>query len=172
MQKGHNVALLHSGGIMEASMKHNDSESPAWLQMCAAGELDPFRRMAARRAILSHSQAQDCTVYRSDAEDEDAEEEDLGDARILFVGPFQAPESWSETERSEFFDELDPQLFVTALIECEAPAHSSSFFLADIGDYVATMTAGGQVEMFFVHDCREDDQGRLCVLVRDEEPLF
>ncbi len=153
-------------------MQHTDSGSPAWLQMCTAGELDPVRRMAARQAILGHAQALDCTVYRSDDDDEDAEEEDLGDARILFVGPFQAPESWSETERAAFFDELDPQLFVTAFIECEAAAQSSAFFLADIGDYVATMTAVGQVEMFFVHDWHESDEGRLCVLVRDEEPLF
>lgn len=153
-------------------MKHTDSECSAWLQMCAAGELDPVTRMAARMEILSHAQAKDCTVYRSDDDDEDAEEEDLGDARILFVGPFQAPESWSEAERSEFFDELDPQLFVTAFIECEAAAQSPAFFLADIGDYVATLTASGQVEMFFVHDCHEDDRGRLCVLVRDEEQLL
>lgn len=153
-------------------MQHTDSESPAWVQLCAAGELDPERRMAARQAVLGHAQAQDCTVYRADEGDEDAEEEDLGDARILFLGPFQAPASWSESERSAFFEELDPQLFVTALIECEASAQSAAFFLADIGDYVACMTADGQVEMFFVHDCHEDDQGRLCVLVRDDEPEF
>ena len=153
-------------------MQHTDSECPVWLQLCAAGELDPVRRMAARQAILGDAQARDCTVYRADEGDEDAEEEDLGDARMLFVGAFQAPESWSESECAAFFDELDPQLFITAFIECEAAAQSSAFFLAEVGDYVACMTADGQVEMFFVHDWQEDDRGRLCVLVRDEEPLF
>lgn len=156
-------------------MKQSDpgtADDPAWLQVCAAAELDPQQRMAARVAILNHPDALDCTLYRADETDEDAEEEDLGDARILFIGAFQTPQVWSDADCAEYFDGLDPALFVTAYIECEVPAASSAFFLPEIGDYVATMTADGVVEMYFVHDCNESADGTLCVLIRDEEPLF
>ena len=153
-------------------MQDSESKCPVWLQLCQEGELNPVLRMAARQAILAHEQARDCSVYRADEDDEDAEEQDLGDARILFVGPFQAPDAWNEAERAAFFDELDPKLFVTAFIECGSPANSKAFFQPDLGDYVACMTSEGLVEMYFVHDWQEDDRGRLCVLVRDEEPLF
>ena len=69
------------------------STDAVWVQMCLADDLDPQKRMASRLAILRHAEAQDCTLYRPDDEDEsdDAEELDLGDARILFTGLFQAP---------------------------------------------------------------------------------
>jgi hypothetical protein len=44
--------------------------------------------------------------------------------------------------------------------------------MAESGDHVASITADGQVVMHFIHDWREDEQGRLCVLVRDDQPLF
>jgi hypothetical protein len=37
---------------------------------------------------------------------------------------------------------------------------------------VAAVAADGQVQMYFVHDWQEDEQGRLCVLLRDDQPLF
>ena len=79
------------------------STDAVWVQMCLADDLDPQKRMASRLAILRHAEAQDCTLYRPDDEDEsdDAEELDLGDARILFTGLFQAPAEWSEAERAE-----------------------------------------------------------------------
>ena len=40
-----------------------------------------------------------------------------------------------------------------------------------MGDYVAVMLAEGGVAMYYVHDWHEDDQGRLCVLIRDDEEL-
>ncbi|MBF7730033.1 hypothetical protein [Pseudomonas sp. N040] len=128
--------------------------------------------MAARRAILEDPQALDCTLYRADEEDADAEEEDLGDARIRFAGAFRAPAAWGAAACAEYFGDDDPGLFSCAYIECVAAVSTAAFFTAEVGDYVAVMTAAGQVEMFFVHDCSEDEAGRLCVLIRDDEPLF
>lgn len=156
-------------------MKPNDQSSAAdalWTQMCEAEGLDPDRRLAARLAILRSAQAQDCTVYRPDENDPDAEEEDLGDARILFTGPFQVPADWNEQACTEFFDDADPTLFVTAFIECEAAPASRGFFVPEVGDYVAVTPEPDQVVMYYVHDCSEDEHGRKCVLIRDDEPLF
>lgn len=143
-----------------------------WMQMCAAGGLDPEARLAARMAVLRGDGALDCTVYRPDENDPDAEEEDLGDARILFTGPFEVPQAWSEAERAEFFDDADPEQFVTAFIECEAQPGAAGFFAPEVGDYVAVMQEQGAVVMFYVHDWHEDEEGRKCVLIRDDEPLF
>ncbi|RJG11148.1 hypothetical protein D3879_15260 [Pseudomonas cavernicola] len=139
--------------------------------MCKANELDPERRLVARLAILSDKNAQDCTVYRPNEHDPDAEEEDLGDAKILFTGAFQAPEEWDEEERVDFFGDADPASFMTAFIECEAKPASARFFAPEVGDYVATMPGLGAVVMFYVHDYSEDQNGRKCILIRDDEPI-
>ncbi|HBX57594.1 hypothetical protein [Pseudomonas sp. UBA2684] len=133
--------------------------------------IDQPKRLAARLAILQHPDAQDCTVYRSDDDDPEAEEEDLGDAKILFTGVFAAPADWDEHERSEFFGDSAPELFINAYIECEAKPATAGFFVPEIGDYVATMPGLGEVVMFYVHDCNEDEHGRLCTLIRDDELL-
>lgn len=158
----------------ENTVKRDDQAAAdaAWVRMCAAAGLDPQRRLAARLAVLHGEAAQDCTVYRPPADDPDAEEEDLGDARILFGGPFLAPAEWSAEECAAFFDDVDPQLFVRACIECQAAPSARAFFVAEVGDYVAVMSADGGVEMFYLHDCHEDEQGLHCVLIRDDQPLF
>ncbi|WP_437881518.1 hypothetical protein [Pseudomonas sp. LRF_L74] len=120
-----------------------------------------------RQAVLDHHDAVDCTVYRPDAHDEDAEELDLGDAKVLFTGPFQAPQAWDAAEREAFFDGLDPALFFTALIEPEAAPASKAHFVAQAGDYLAAIE-GGAVTMYFVHE--RDEKGY--VLIRDDQPLF
>jgi hypothetical protein len=156
-------------------VKQNEQASAldaVWRQMCQAAGLDPEQRLAARLAILRDEKALDCTAYRPDETDPDAEEEDLGDARILFVGSFQAPEAWDAEARAGFFGDDDPALFFSAFIECEAAPAARGFFAVEEGDYVAVMSATGAVEMYYVHDCREDERGRLCVLIRDDEPLF
>ena len=142
-----------------------------WQQMCEAAGLDPQRRLAARRAVLDDPQALECSLYRPDENDPDAEEEDLGEARVRLIGPFLAPPEWDAEDREAFFGDDDPQLFVTALIECEAEPGSAAFFLAAEGDYLAAMPGQGEVAMYYVHDCREDEQGRRCVLIRDDQPL-
>lgn len=129
--------------------------------------IDPQLRLT----ILGHPDAQDCSVYRPDEDDPDAEELDLGDAKVLFTGAFQAPADWDELERAEFFGDAAPEAFVTAYIECEAKPGSAGFFVADIGDYVASMPGLGEVVMFYVHDYSEDQQGRHYTLIRDDEPL-
>lgn len=143
-----------------------------WLQMCEAAGVDPEKRLAARRAVLDSAEAVECTVYRPDENDPDAEEEDLGEARILFGGAFVAPTEWREEECEEFFGDDDPELFVTARIECEAAPSSSSYFVPEIGDYLAAVPGQGEVVMYYVHDWEEDDDGLHCVLIRDDVQLF
>lgn len=124
-----------------------------------------------RQAILDNPQAQDCTVYRPDETDLDAEELDLGDAKVLFTGPFVAPVEWDAQEREDFFADSDPALFVTAYIECEAKPGSKAYFQASVGDYVAAMPGLGEVVMYCVEDYSEGDKGRLFVLLRDDQTL-
>lgn len=121
--------------------------------------------------ILNHPQAQECTVYRPDANDPDAEEEDLGDAKIVFTGPFQAPAEWDELEREEFFADSDPALFFAAQIACVAKPGSKQYFAVEPGDYVASMPGLGEVVMYFVCDCHEDEHSRSYILIRDDELL-
>jgi hypothetical protein len=131
------------------------------------------QQLAARLAILENPQAQDCTVYRADEknQDADAEEVDLGDAKVLFCGPFEAPTDWDAAEREDYFGESAPELFVNARIECDAKPGSKSHFTADIGDYVAAQPSLGEVVMYYVHDYLDDDTGCTYVLHRDEEVL-
>ncbi len=144
---------------------------PVWVQMCNAAELDPSRRLTARQAVLESNAALDCTLYRPDDHDPDAEEEELGDARILFTGAFQSPQAWSDAERADFFGEEDPEQFVTALIECAEQPASPRFFTPEPGDYVAVME-NDVVVMYYLYDCQEDEQGLQGVLIRDEQELF
>lgn len=143
-----------------------------WLQMCEAAGVDPEKRLAARRTVLESAEAVQCTVYRPDENDPDAEEEDLGEARLVFTGAFEAPAEWDAEEREEFFGDDDPEQFVTARIECEAEAASSGYFVPEMGDYLAAITGQGEVTMYYVHDCEEDDDGLHCVLIRDDVELF
>ena len=142
-----------------------------WNPHCAAVGVDPQRRLAAREAILADSAALDATLYRPDDEDEEAEEEELGDARVLLQGPFAAPAQWSEEDRQAYFDGCDPALFFTALIEAEATPGSAAFFLPEPGDYVALMVRADKVEMYYLYDCEETEQGLVCVLLRDDLEL-
>ncbi len=140
-----------------------------WVQMCEAAGLDPHKRLTARNAVLASSQALDCTVYRPNENDLDAEEEDLGDARILLLGAFEPPAEWSAAERAEFYDDADPQAFFSALIECEAKPASKAFFIAEAGDYAAVMSPAGSVQMYYLLESEESDDGLRCVLLRDDE---
>lgn len=133
--------------------------------------IDPQQHLAARQAILNHPDAQDCTLYRPDEEDPEAEELDLGDAKILFTGTFQAPADWDAEERAEYFGDSPAELFMTARIECEAKPLSAGYFTPEVGDYLASMPGLGEVVMFYVHDCNEDEHGRTYVLIRDDESL-
>ena len=133
--------------------------------------MDTEQQLAARLAILENPEAQDCTVYRADDQDLEAEEVDLGDAKVLFCGPFEAPADWDAAEREDYFGDSAPELFVNARIECEAKPGSKSHFTVDIGDYVAAQPGLGEVVMFYVHDYLEDDSGCTYVLLRDEEVL-
>lgn len=144
-----------------------------WVQMCEAAGLDPEQRLKARHSVLDSPDARDCTLYRPVEEDDpDAEEEDLGDARIVFQGPFQAPAHWGEAELEEFFGDEDPEQFVAALIECCAPPSSSQYFTAEPGDYVAVVNERGQIHMYYLYSSHEQNDGLHCVLIHDDEALL
>ncbi|TBU72291.1 hypothetical protein DNK10_21555 [Pseudomonas daroniae] len=122
-----------------------------------------------RQRVLDAAESQDCTVYRPDEDDADAEEQDMGDARVLFTGAFEPPQEWDAAERDDYFDGSDPALFVTALIACEAKPGSKAFFKPQAGDYLAIMSRDGKVEMYFVCERLDDEQGSSFVLIRDEQ---
>ena len=121
-----------------------------------------------RQHVLDAADALDCTVYRPDEDDLDAEEEDLGDAKVLFTGPFEPPQEWDAAKREDYFDGTDPALFVTALIACEAKPGSKAFFTPQAGDLLAAMNEG-KVEMYFVCERLDDENGSSYVLIRDDE---
>lgn len=129
--------------------------------------LDP----QARKAVLEHPQALDCSVYRPDEKDEDAEELDLGEARLLVLGAFEPPVDWDARQREEYFGEEDPALFFGARIECLAAPLSKAFFTAESGDYVAAQPSQGEVVMYYVYDQEEDAEGHRYILIRDDEEL-
>lgn len=122
--------------------------------------------MTSPDSLLDHADAQDCTVYRPNERDPDAEELELGDARILFTGPFVVPAEWDAREREDYFDGCDEELFVTARLESEAGQGAQGHFVAEPGDYVAVV-ADGAVQMYYVYDLAD---GRY-VLIRDDEIL-
>lgn len=129
-------------------------------------------QLAVRQTVLHSPDALECTLYRADENDPDAEELDLGDAKLLFLGPFEAPADWDAAERAEYFGDSAPELFFSARLECLAAPDAKAWFSADVGDYVATLPGQGEVLMYYVHDYLEEPDGSLSyVLLRDEELL-
>lgn len=125
----------------------------------------------ARNAVLEDPRALECSVYRPDEQDEDAEELDLGEARVLLLGAFEAPIDWDARQREEYFGEEDPALFFSARVESLAAPGSKTFFTVESGDYVAAQPSLGEVVMYYVYDQEDDAEGRRYVLIRDDEEL-
>lgn len=125
----------------------------------------------ARNAVLEDPRALECSVYRPDEKDEDAEELDLGEARVLLLGAFEAPIDWDAHQREEYFGEEDPALFFSARVESLAAPGSKAFFTVESGDYVAAQPSLGEVVMYYVYDQEDDAEGRRYVLIRDDEEL-
>lgn len=121
-----------------------------------------------RPALLEHPDALECTIYRANEADPDAEEQDMGDARILMAGPFEPPAEWSAQERADYFDGTPAEAFITARFECLAEPGSKDWFTVEADDYAAVMEAPGQIAMFYVCE-RLDDGSGLYVLIREEE---
>ena len=78
-----------------------------------------------RAAILENPDALECTLYRPDEYDEEAEEQDLGDARIVITGPSGAGRMGCQ-DRDDYFDGTAPEAFVVARIACQAAPDSGS----------------------------------------------
>lgn len=146
-------------------------DDAAWQAACAANGLDPQQRLQARQQLLGHPDSLDCCLYRPDEEDADAEELDLGDARVLLQGQFQPPADWDEQTCEDYFDDSDPADFVAALLEpCAAPG-TRQHFRPQPGDYVAVSEADGRVQMYYLYECLEQDDGLHCVLIREHDEL-
>src|SRR3546814_17925088 len=95
-----------------------------------------------RAAILENPEALECTLYRPDEYDEEAEEQDLGDARIVISGPFEAPAEWDAKDRDDYLAGTAPEAFVVAPSACQAaPASGVSFTRPEPGR-VGTHDAG------------------------------
>ncbi|BCG22739.1 hypothetical protein TUM18999_09300 [Pseudomonas tohonis] len=148
------------------------ASDPTWVQICQAAALDPQRRFASRQAVLASTVALEATLYRGDEDDPDAEEEDLGDARVLITGTFQPPAEWSAEERADYYDGSDPEEFFSALIECIAAPASRAYFTAEAGDQVAVSTAEGAIQMYYLYEIFEDEDGHHAVLIRDTEAFI
>jgi len=119
-----------------------------------------------RAAILAHPQALDCTIYRANAHDEDGEEQDLGDARVVITGQFEPPAEWDAKARDDYYDGMPPEAFVTAHFASEADADSKGFFTVEADDYAAVTEPDGSVAMFYVCERLDDDS---YVLLREED---
>ena len=61
----------------------------------------PATEQPSRETILAHPDALECTIYRAHETDPDGEEHDMGDARVVMTGPFDAPLEWDAQERGD-----------------------------------------------------------------------
>ena len=116
-----------------------------------------------REALLSHPDTLECTLYRANEENPEAEELDLGDGHIRLLGAFQAPPEWDALACEEYFADMPAEAFVTAQIDSAANL--------ELGDYVAVVSASGQVSMYYVYDWLTTSTEPLYVLIQDDEEL-
>jgi len=109
-----------------------------------------------RDQLLQHPDALDCTLYRA-ARDPNAEEDDLGDGRILLLGSVEpiAPED-------------DEQELFSAWVEPLAEASARAHFSVREDDFLAVTEADGRVQMYYVQTA---EPGEPCVLVREDDEL-
>lgn len=121
-----------------------------------------------RQAILDNPSALDCTLYRPNPQDADAEELDLGDARVVIEGAFEAPQDWDALQREDYFDDEDPANFFRARIAPLAEPGSKGHFEAEAGDYLAAQPEPGVIQMYYLYEQWEDGS---YVLIREEEEL-
>lgn len=119
-----------------------------------------------RDELLAHPDALDCTIYRAHATDPDGEEQDMGDARVVITGLFEAPAEWDAKERADYFDGMPEDAFFTALFTSEADADSSGHFTVEADDYAAVTQADGSIAMYYV--CERTEDGSY-VLLREED---
>ena len=117
--------------------------------------------------LASHPDAIDCTLFRQESQDPDADELELGDAHLLLLGAFEAPKDWDAREREDYFDGEDPQQFFSAQIE----RSEGATFEVQVGDYLAAQPSPTEVVMYYIYDQQEDENGTYFVLIHDEIEL-
>ena len=119
-----------------------------------------------RDELLSHPDALDCTIYRAHPTDPEGEEQDMGDARVVITGPFEAPVEWDAKERADYFDGMPEEDFFTAVFASEAAPDSREHFTVEADDYAAVTQADGSIAMYCV--CERTEDGNY-VLLREED---
>ncbi|CDZ94078.1 hypothetical protein [Pseudomonas saudiphocaensis] len=119
-----------------------------------------------RDELLSHPDALDCTIYRAHPTDPEGEEQDMGDARVVITGPFEAPVEWDAKERADYFDGMPEEDFFTAVFASEAATDSREHFTVEADDYAAVTQADGSIAMYYV--CERTEDGNY-VLLREED---
>ncbi len=126
----------------------------------------PATHQYTRDSILADSNALNCTIYRAHESDPDGEEQDMGDARVVITGNFEAPAEWDAKERADYFDGMPEEAFFTAVFASEAGADSKGYFTVEADDYAAVTEQDGTISMFYV--C-ERLAGDTYVLLREED---
>ena len=119
-----------------------------------------------RDAILNQPDALECTLDRAHPTDPDGEEQDLGDARVVFTGRFEAPAEWDAKQRDDYFDGMPEDAFFTACFASEAGSDSRGHFTVEADDYAAVTQPDGSVAMYYVCERNDDDS---YVLLREED---
>src|SRR5690606_14557032 len=119
-----------------------------------------------RDELLSHPDALDCTIYRAHPTDPEGEEQDMGDARVIITGPFEAPVEWDAKEPAAYFDGMPEEDFFTAVFASEAAPDSRGHFTVEADDYAAVTQADGGIAMYYV--CERTEDGSY-VLLREED---
>ncbi len=118
----------------------------------------------ARDTLLDPTRSCDCTLYR-EADNPNDEELDLGDGRVLLLGPHALPAEWDAQRRARYCDDAEPEALFQAWIE---PLREGAF-QPRIGDFLAVTTAAGEVQMYSLHDLPEGTEGPWVLLREDEE---
>ena len=126
----------------------------------------PAIEQPSRETILTHPDALDCTIYRANETDPDGEERDMGDARVVITGQFEAPQEWDAKQRADYFDGMPEDAFFTALFASEPGSDSKGYFTVEADDYAAVTEPDGTIAMFYV--CERLDDGTY-VLLREED---
>jgi hypothetical protein len=147
------------------------AKDAAWLAHCAAHGIDPQQRLEARNAVLANPTVMECCLYRPDEDDPEAEELDLGDARVLIRGIFQPPVEWDADTLEDYLDGSAPADFFDALLEPIAAPGNRQHFQPCPGDYLAVSQADGRIQMYYLYECLEQDDGLHAVLIREDEVL-
>lgn len=147
------------------------ANTPAWLAYCEAHGLHPEQRLQARLALLADTATLEACLYRPDEDDPDAEEQDLGDIHLQLLGTFVAPSDWDAETLEDYFDGEAPENFFSARLESAIAPGSRGYNAPTPGDLIAVTQSNGLIQMYYLYDCIEQNDGLNCVLILEPDPF-